>query len=150
VLVLTRRPSEAIIIANNIKITVVSVGPGRVKLGIEAPPNVRVDRKEIHDKLEQAADVLSAVAGGEVAREGAGDAQNTMIGTGPDTATIILSTPQEGAAPAPDARPDAGTAPGTVPGTATGAPPAQTPTAQATPPLPLNKHNKLRLPRKPR
>ena len=56
-LVLTRRPSESIIIANNIKITVVSVGPGRVKLGIEAPANVRIDRQEIHDKLEQATDV---------------------------------------------------------------------------------------------
>jgi carbon storage regulator len=79
-LVLTRRPSESIIIANNIKITVVSVGPGRVKLGIEAPPNVRVDRQEIHDKLEHSADVLSAVAGGEAT---APDAQNTLVGAGP-------------------------------------------------------------------
>ena len=29
-LVLTRRPNESIVIANNIIITVVSVGPGRV------------------------------------------------------------------------------------------------------------------------
>ena len=35
-LVLTRRPNESIIIANNIKITVMSVGPGRVELGIES------------------------------------------------------------------------------------------------------------------
>jgi carbon storage regulator len=144
-LVLTRRPSEAIIIANNIKITVVSVGPGRVKLGIEAPPNVRVDRQEIHDKIEQAADVLSAVAGGEATT----DAQNTMIGHGPDTATIVLDkspeTPSSGAAepPAPPGAAPAGTAAGMSAGAA-GSPP------QATPPLPLNKHNKLRLPRKPR
>ena len=92
-LVLTRRPNESIIIANNIKITVVSVGPGRVKLGIEAPPDVRVDRQEIHDKIEAAADVFSAVAGGEVSR----DAQNTLV-TGPDTATIVEAGP-EGTAP---------------------------------------------------
>lgn len=82
-LVLTRRPSESIIIAGNIKITVVSVGPGRVKLGIEAPPNVRIDRQEIHDKLEHASDVLSSI--GDVASP---DAQATFV-SGPDTAVIV-------------------------------------------------------------
>jgi carbon storage regulator len=120
-LVLTRRPSESIIIANNIKITVVSVGPGRVKLGIEAPPHVRVDRQEIHDRIEQSADVFSAVAGGETASP---DAQNTFI-VGPDTAIV---------SPAPANAP--------VPAEA-GAPTAQ-------PPLPLNKLSKYRFPRKPR
>ena len=108
-LVLTRRPSEAIIIGNNIKITVVSVGPGRVKLGIEAPANVRVDRQEIHDKIEQQADVLSAVAGGEANRETAAAGQNTTV-NGPDTATIVTVTPDGAtvpadAVPAPAAQP---------------------------------------------
>jgi carbon storage regulator len=89
-LVLTRRPNESIIIANNIKITVVSVGPGRVKLGIEAPSNVRVDRQEIHDKIEQSADVLSAVAGGEAAVS----SENTFV-SGPDTAMIVSAAPAE-------------------------------------------------------
>ena len=96
-LVLTRRPTESIIIANNIKITVVSVGPGRVKLGIEAPPHVRVDRQEIHDKLEQSTDVLSAVAAGETTSP---DAQNTFLSPGPDTAMIVSIAP-DGTAPAP-------------------------------------------------
>jgi carbon storage regulator len=63
-LVLTRRPGEQIVIAGNIRITVVNIGPGRVKIGIEAPNNVRVDRQEVFEKiqLEQAADVLHAVA----------------------------------------------------------------------------------------
>jgi carbon storage regulator len=104
-LVLTRRPSESIVIADNIKITVVSVGPGRVKLGIEAPQNVRIDRQEIHDKIEQATDVLLAVAGGEASS----DAQNTMIGHGPDTAAIVIGAPSpestETPAPAPAAPP---------------------------------------------
>ena len=58
-LVLTRKPGEQIIIADNIRITVVSVGPGRVKIGIEAPPSVKVDRQEVHEKkqFETAADV---------------------------------------------------------------------------------------------
>lgn len=97
-LVLTRRPSESIIIAGNIKITVVSVGPGRVKLGIEAPSDVRIDRQEIHDKIEQSTDVLSALTGGDATV----GAQHTMV-SGPDTALIVSgnSTDTPAAAPAP-------------------------------------------------
>ncbi len=51
-LVLTRKPGEQIVIADNIRITVVSIGPGRVKIGIEAPPTVKVDRHEIHEKKQ--------------------------------------------------------------------------------------------------
>ncbi|HYH64152.1 MAG TPA: carbon storage regulator [Urbifossiella sp.] len=65
-LVLTRRTGEQIVIAGNIRLTVVNIGPGRVKIGIEAPDNVRVDRQEIFEKIqqEQAADVLHAVGQG--------------------------------------------------------------------------------------
>lgn len=49
-LVLSRKPGEQIVIGDNIRITVVSLGPGRVKVGIEAPGTVRVDRAEIHEK----------------------------------------------------------------------------------------------------
>jgi carbon storage regulator len=52
-LVLTRRAGEQIVIGNGIRVTVVSVGPGRVKLGIEAPPEVRIDRQEIHERILQ-------------------------------------------------------------------------------------------------
>ncbi len=55
-LVLTRKPNEEIIIGDNIRITVVEVAPGRVKIGITAPKSVRVDRAEIHEKkLQEAA-----------------------------------------------------------------------------------------------
>ncbi len=46
-LVLTRREEEKIHIGDNIVITVVSIGNGRVRLGIEAPPEVRIDREEV-------------------------------------------------------------------------------------------------------
>jgi carbon storage regulator len=66
-LVLTRKPGEQIVIGNNIRLTVVSVGPGRVKIGIEAPSSVRVDRQEIFEKIqrehEHATDVLAAISG---------------------------------------------------------------------------------------
>ena len=49
-LVLTRKIGEQVVIGDNIRVTVVSVGPGRVKIGIEAPTDVSVDRAEIHEK----------------------------------------------------------------------------------------------------
>jgi carbon storage regulator len=51
-LVLTRRPGEQIVIDGNIRLTVVSVKGDRVRIGIEAPPNVRVDREEIHTRRQ--------------------------------------------------------------------------------------------------
>lgn len=51
-LVLTRKPGEQIIIGDNIRITVVSIGPGRVKIGVDAPANVKVDRQEVYDKRQ--------------------------------------------------------------------------------------------------
>jgi carbon storage regulator len=53
-LVLTRRPGEEIVIDGNIRLTVVSIKGDRVRLGIEAPPSVVVDRQEIHDRRQHA------------------------------------------------------------------------------------------------
>jgi carbon storage regulator len=139
-LVLTRRPNESIIIANNIKITVVSVGPGRVKLGIEAPPHVRVDRQEIHEKIEQSTDVLTALAGGEVAADIQNDAQNTVIVNGPDTATIVTVPTTAGT----------GTATGTEVAPAPAVPTAPLGQGAAQSGAPEGKLNKFRFPRKPR
>jgi carbon storage regulator len=46
-LVLTRRCGERILIGDNIWITVVNVERGKVRLGIEAPPDVLVLREEL-------------------------------------------------------------------------------------------------------
>ncbi len=51
-LVLTRKVGEEIVIGNNIRITVVEVGPGRVKIGIAAPRDVKIDRDEIRAKKD--------------------------------------------------------------------------------------------------
>jgi carbon storage regulator len=51
-LVLTRKPGEAIVIGDNIRLTVVALGSGRVKLGIEAPPTVKIDREEVHARKQ--------------------------------------------------------------------------------------------------
>jgi carbon storage regulator len=49
-LVLTRKPGETVIIGGDIRLTVVSLGPGRVKLGVEAPKWMTVDRGEVHER----------------------------------------------------------------------------------------------------
>ncbi len=51
-LVLTRKTAETIQIGNDIVIKVISCGRGRVKIGVEAPGDVRVVRGEL---LEPAA-----------------------------------------------------------------------------------------------
>ncbi len=57
-LVLTRRVGEEIIIDGDIRVTVVGLKGDRVRIGIEAPPAVTVDRREIHQRrLQLARDV---------------------------------------------------------------------------------------------
>ncbi len=46
-LVLTRRIGEEIVIAGNIRVTVVAVNGQRVRLGITAPSSVPVARREL-------------------------------------------------------------------------------------------------------
>ena len=47
-LVLTRKAGQEIIIDDTIRVMVTSVGDGRVKLGISAPPHIKVDRAMLH------------------------------------------------------------------------------------------------------
>lgn len=53
-LVLSRKPKESIVINHNIRIVVVSACGGKVKLGVEAPPEVPVHRSEVLDAIERA------------------------------------------------------------------------------------------------
>jgi carbon storage regulator len=48
-LVLTRRIGEEIIIDEEIRITIVAVRGDRVRVGISAPRETVVDRREIHE-----------------------------------------------------------------------------------------------------
>ena len=47
-LVLTRSAGQQIVIDGNIKVTVLEIRGDRIRLGIDAPPDVRVDRSEVH------------------------------------------------------------------------------------------------------
>ena len=53
-LVLTRRVDEEIVVDNNIRVMVVAISGDKVRIGINAPPSVRVNRKEIHERRNEA------------------------------------------------------------------------------------------------
>ena len=53
-LVLTRKLNESIVIGDHIRIKVVEVSGSQIRLGIEAPPDVKIYREEVIAKaLEQ-------------------------------------------------------------------------------------------------
>jgi carbon storage regulator len=62
-LVLTRKINESIVINDNISVLVVEVRGDRVRLGIEAPKDVTVHRKEIYDVIKET-DVSKPQKGG--------------------------------------------------------------------------------------
>lgn len=54
-LVLSRYENERIIIGDNIAVMIIGVCPrtGKVKIGIDAPKGVRVDREEVRKAIEK-------------------------------------------------------------------------------------------------
>jgi carbon storage regulator len=51
-LILTRRAGEAIVINDEIKITVLGFGGSQIRLGVEAPRDVSVHREEIYQRIQ--------------------------------------------------------------------------------------------------
>ncbi len=52
-LVLSRKRNEQIVIAENIVITVVDIRGDKVRLGIEAPKDVPVHRREVYEAIQR-------------------------------------------------------------------------------------------------
>jgi carbon storage regulator len=82
-LVLTRKLGENIRIGDSVKITVLEVRSGQVKLGIEAPPEVKVHREEIYARIQE-----------ENRR-----AQRLKTGTGPDSPAVAENDKKDRSAP---------------------------------------------------
>ena len=53
-LALSRKKGEAIVVNNNVEITVIEVKGDQVKLGISAPKEVPVYRKEVYVQIQKA------------------------------------------------------------------------------------------------
>ena len=63
-LLLTRKLGENIRIGDDVKITIVEVKGNHVKLGIDAPPSVKVHREEIYERIQQENRRAQALQGG--------------------------------------------------------------------------------------
>lgn len=50
-LVLSRRKDETILVGDDIRIVVVEIRENSVRLGVEAPKGLRVDRSEVRDEI---------------------------------------------------------------------------------------------------
>jgi carbon storage regulator len=54
-LVLSRKKNESIIINDNITVTVIEIRGDKVRLGIEAPKDVTVHRREVYEAIQNQA-----------------------------------------------------------------------------------------------
>jgi len=57
-LILTRKPGESIIIGDNINILVLGVCGNQVRIGIDAPIEIAVDREEIYERKKNQRNAL--------------------------------------------------------------------------------------------
>jgi carbon storage regulator len=54
-LVLSRKKNESIIINDNVTVTVIEIRGDKVRLGIEAPKDVTVHRREVYEAIQNQA-----------------------------------------------------------------------------------------------
>jgi carbon storage regulator len=66
-LVLSRKKNESIVINNDITIVVVEIRGDKVRLGVEAPKEVPVHRREVYDAIKRHSQDEQASDAGKVA-----------------------------------------------------------------------------------
>jgi carbon storage regulator len=102
-LLLTRKLGENIRIGDDVKITIVEVKGNHVKLGIDAPPSVKVHREEIYERIQQenrrAQAALQGGSGGSTPT-GTGAIESPAAGPSLAPPTGPSPAPREGGDPA--------------------------------------------------
>lgn len=73
-LALSRKKNEAIIISNNVEVTILEVKGDQVKVGITAPKDVPIYRKEVYKQIQE--------ANKEAVDAGGMEALKTLLGSG--------------------------------------------------------------------
>ena len=56
-LVLSRRADESLYIGDDIKITILDIRGGQVRLGFTAPDDIKVHRQEVYQRINQDSDL---------------------------------------------------------------------------------------------
>src|SRR5512143_1190609 len=69
-LVLSRKKNESIIISDNITVTVIEIRGDKVRLGIEAPKDVTVHRREVYEAIQNQAKLRDASTPSAMSPEG--------------------------------------------------------------------------------
>ena len=64
-LVLTRKPSQSIMIGDGVEVQVLSVSGEKVRLGITAPRDVSIFRNEVYDRIESESESESRSGSGD-------------------------------------------------------------------------------------
>jgi len=52
-LILTRRVNEALMVGDDVTVTVLGISGNQVRIGVQAPRHVSVHREEIYEKIKQ-------------------------------------------------------------------------------------------------
>ena len=60
-LALTRKKGESLVLNNNIEVTVLEIRGDQVKLGIQAPKQVPVYRKEVYQQIQKENEAAASV-----------------------------------------------------------------------------------------
>ena len=60
-LALTRKKGEALVINNNIEVTVLEIRGDQIKIGISAPKDVPVYRKEVYPQIQKENEAAASV-----------------------------------------------------------------------------------------
>jgi carbon storage regulator len=55
-LILSRRPSEELVIGDDVVVKILGINGQQVRLGITAPKTVRIDRREVRNQIDAAKD----------------------------------------------------------------------------------------------
>jgi carbon storage regulator len=51
-LVISRKPGESLVISDQIRVTVISLGNDKVSIGIDAPRDIKIIREELMETIE--------------------------------------------------------------------------------------------------
>ena len=90
-LILTRKPGESLFIGESVKITVMEIKGNQIRIGIEAPKELRIYREEIYlqimEENKMASDVSAAGSFGPPAFSGDGGSSGSDSGDGGEEST---------------------------------------------------------------